>query len=167
MESLINGYCRFLGQGVQNKPAVISYTVAALVVLFTAISPLHNYYKDHKQDFIQQRDLLVWLQEHRDELDLAAVSALENRAGGLPSDQDGKTLVTLLSETAGDSALLLTQIEQRQSSVTVSIENQSFSGVFNWLRLLSIKHDVIIGQATMTYFDSDRVNARIELNFTQ
>ncbi len=88
-------------------------------------------------------------------------------AGGLPSDQDGKTLVTLLSETAGDSALLLTQIEQRQSSVTVSIENQSFSGVFNWLRLLSIKHDVIIGQATMTYFDSDRVNARIELNFTQ
>ena len=159
MEALINRYCRFLGQGVENRSAVISYTIAMMIVLLVAIFPLFNFYTKHKQDFVEQRDLAVWLQSQQQQLDMAAAYVEENQGGHLRI-KDDRTLVALLSESAEENGLLLAQLEQRQSSVTVRIENQSFSGAFNWLRYLVSEHDVIIDQAAMNYVDSDRMNAR-------
>lgn len=161
MESLINGYCRFLGQATENKAAVISYTVAVLVVLLVAILPLHNYYQAHKQDFIQQSELAIWLQSQHQQLDRAATYAKQEQAGILQDEADNRTLVVLLSETAGEAELLLARLEHRRPLVIVSIENQSFSDVFNWLRSLTDEYDVIVDQANMTYVAEDKVNARL------
>ena len=161
MESLVNGYCRFLGQPVENKAAVISYTIALVVVLFAAILPLHNYYQAHKQDYIQQAELADWLQSQHQQLVGAAAYAKQEQAGDLQDDAENRTLVALLSETAGEAELLLARLEHRRPLVIVSIENQSFSGVFNWLRSLTGEYDVIVDQASMTYVDADKVNARL------
>ena len=162
MEALINQYCRFLGQGGENKAAVINYTVAMLIIFLAAILPLFNFYTKHKQDFVEQRDLAVWLQSQHQQLDIAADA--KGRQGGESRIKDDRTLVALLSESAGEYELLLAQLEQRQSSVTVRIENQSFSGIFNWLRYLASEQGVVIDQVSMAYVDSDRVNARLTVN---
>ena len=158
MSTLIDKYCRFLGQDSKNSSAVISYTFAVVLVLLVAILPLYDYFKVQREAYSQQADLAIWLESRQAQLERVAADVDKRQ----PSDsEDKRTLLTLLSETAGEHQIVLAQIAQRQTSVNVTLENQSFVAVFNWLRQLTKEYDVAVDEVTMTQVEDDRVNGRL------
>lgn len=162
MKDLLERYCHFFGRPQAQQGAVVSYSIATVVFSSIIIFLLQGFYLEAKKEYQAQVALIDWLNQNRAHLTRA--SRPDQTANSGLIKKDNRTLVVLLSETAVDNKLALSRLEQRQSKVTVNLNEASFKGLITWLATLA-DHGVNLGQANISYIENNIANAT--LTFTK
>ena len=169
MKSIIQKYCQFFGQPENNKAAVISYTLAASLIVTIIFSTLRVYYKTNKEQFSQQQELFSWLEINQQRLKSASklnvLNKAEHMAGQIAGhDKSPESLLTTVAESAKVRAITIQRIEQQRQQVSVSIEQGRFSDLYIWLDELNGSKNVELEKAAITYLDQDTASATLSFS---
>mgnify|MGYP006086993097 CR=1 FL=1 len=169
MKTFLSRYCQFLGQPESQQGAVATYSIAIVLFSIVMVSIMQGFYLGNKKEYQTQVELADWLHHSALRLEMSVrLDRNEDAALGAIKKEninnDSRTLVVLLSETAVENGLILARLEQRQAKVTLTLNKANFSDVMTWLDALEVD-GIAADQVNITYVDKNI--AEVILTFTE
>ena len=157
MNQFMSGACRFMGQPDSQKNAVIVYFFSGLLMVMLMLFPVRKYYESNKDIYLEQINIKNWTS-----------SNLKNKSNNYTDKKSSKnnsklasdiSLFSLISETSKKG--MISRIEQRGSTVVVSIEKSRLSSLLSWLSEISDQYQVEVQNTSIVYLLNDTVSAQI------
>jgi type II secretory pathway component PulM len=141
------------GQRTVVTVCLISAIGMAIILLFPAIS----YYKSNKYNYLEQVDISLWVGNNLQNISNKFLSEKAAKISGELVTE--KSLFSLISETSKKG--MISRIEQRGSTVVVTIDKARFSDLLSWLSEDLSPYGIDVQRTTISYIDGDTVNAQI------
>ena len=134
----------------------LAFALLLAVLYFVIWRPAVTFHENAQSHRESAQELLAWMQANKTPIQAlgAASSGGSSNLGAVEKPANGRALMTLITQTAGDADLSLQRFEPSgDDAVRVWMDSVSFADVAAWLEQLRNNHGIIIDQASM-----DRAN---------
>ena len=157
MSQLMNRFCRLVGQPESQKETLKAYFLCSLVTLIILLLPAKIYYENNKSNYLEQSKISDWIKSNLNHISKNNIEISRSHKNN--PNPSAKSLFSVISNT--NQKDMLSRIEQRGSTVFVSIDKARLSEVLKWLGELENRHDIKIQNTAITYIEGDTVNSQI------
>lgn len=157
MNQIMTRVCQFLGQPENQKNAITVYFCSAIIMVIIMLFPIRHYYENNKKDYLEQRKISRWLNQHAAKLQ--QVSSNQNVSEKQLTMSTGKSIFSIISDTSKKD--MLSRIEQHGSTVVATTERARLSDLLNWLSEISAQYGIDVQYTAFAYIEKDTVSAQI------
>ena len=134
----------------QQALMVLGIAVFLGILYFAIWRPAVSYHDSAVNSRENAEELLGWMQTNRASLQRLAGGISSSSSASVDKPADGRALMALVTQTAGESGLSLQRFEPSgDDAIRVWLEKVPFGQVASWLEMLNIDNGVEIEQASM------------------
>lgn len=136
---------------------VLSGLLGICVLIFAVYLPISDYYFDARQAFLDQTELLVWIEQNRDDIQINSKD---------PGNTKPSNLLSLASDAAKIQQISITRYQnQHDNSLQLWFTKVEFNLLIAWLNDLNQNSAIQIQDASITKAEpSGFVDAQIVLS---